>query len=95
MKTNKYKDDQKGVSALAAFTEKGRSVIESLHDVSLQELPFDVVAEGQMKQNLKPKELTPVVMWLLKHEKPLDGFLFSMVFSMQRVITKIKRLLKI
>lgn len=92
---NKYKDDQKGVSALAAFTEKGRSVIESLHDVSLQELPFDVVAEGQMKQNLKPKELTPVVMWLLKHEKPLDGFLFSMVFSMQRVITKIKRLLKI
>ena len=50
---NTYKDDQKGVSALIAFTEKGREIIEALKDVTLVEYSFEVVAEGQMKENAR------------------------------------------
>ena len=48
---NTYRDNDKGVSALAAFTDKGKMVIESLEDVTLIDHPFDVIAEGQMKKN--------------------------------------------
>ena len=41
------------MSALISFTEKGRKVIEGLKDVALVEHPFDVVAEGQMRNNAK------------------------------------------
>jgi len=44
-----YKDDQKGVSALVAFTKKGLDWINSC-DINLIEHPFDTVAEGQMKR---------------------------------------------
>lgn len=46
-----YKDDQKGVSALIAFTERGRELVEGLKNVTLVEHSFEVVAEGQMKEN--------------------------------------------
>lgn len=89
---NTYKDDEKGVSALIAFTEKGRSIIEGLNDVTLIEHPFEVVAEGQMKKNAKAKELKPVVMFLLKRGSKLNGLPFKATLFAQRVISKLKRL---
>lgn len=86
-----YRCDEKGVSALIAFTEKGRQVVNDLHDVTLVEHPFEVVAEGQMKHNASSKEFAPIVMWLLKQRKPLDGKLFSLVFFLQRLITRIQK----
>lgn len=87
-----YKKDEKGVSALVAFTEKGRSVIEGLNGVTLVEHPFEVVAEGQMKKNAKAKELKPLVMFLLKRGCKLDGIPFKTALLAQRVISKLKRL---
>lgn len=44
-----YQNDEKGVSALVAFTQKGLDWI-NLCDINLIEHPFDTVAEGQMKK---------------------------------------------
>lgn len=88
---NTYKNDQEGVSALVAFTEKGRLLIENLKDVTLVELPFNVVAEGQMAKNAKAKEIKPLVMYALKKNIQLNGCFFKIIFLVQRVINRIKR----
>lgn len=43
-----YLHDEKGVSAVITFTEKGNNLLHQTN-CSLKEHPFDVVAEGQMK----------------------------------------------
>lgn len=43
-----YQSDEAGVNAVIAFTEKGDELLHSCN-VILEEQPFDVVAEGQMK----------------------------------------------
>lgn len=87
-----YMHDDKGVSALVAFTKKGKEVIDNLKGVTLIEHPFEVVAEGQMKKNAQAKELKPIVMYLLENQVPLESSLFKIVFFLQKVITKIKTL---
>lgn len=62
-----YKEDQEGVSALIAFTQKGHDLIKGLKDVALTELPFDVVAEGQMKTNAKKSVDYDFVMSLFRN----------------------------
>lgn len=88
-----YKNNQKGVSALISFTEKGRILVERLKDVTLVEHPFEVVAEGQMKKNARAKETMPIVMYLLKKGFMLNGRVFKMALFSQRVITKLKSIL--
>lgn len=88
-----YKDNEDGVSALVAYTEKGVTVIEHLKNVTLVEHPFNIVAEGQMQRNAMAKELHPLVMYMLKKNVPLQGVAFKLVFVVQRFITKIKTLL--
>lgn len=86
-----YQNNDKGVSALVAFTDKGKSIIEGLQNVTLTEHPFELVAEGQMKKNAKHKELTSLVMYLLSHGYSLTGIPFNLTMLAQRVITKIKK----
>ena len=88
-----YQEDQKGVSALIAFTEKGREIVRSLKDITLVEHPFEVVAEGQMKKNAKANILQPIAMIMLKKGISLNNFLFRGVIFTQRVIAKIQRML--
>lgn len=45
-----YKDNEDGVSAAIAFTDKGNEVLHQCN-CTLVEHPFEVVAEGQMKKN--------------------------------------------
>ena len=45
---NHYKEDEKGVSSAIAFTEKGNELLQRCN-CELEEISFDVVAEGQMK----------------------------------------------
>lgn len=88
-----YKNDQKGVSALAAFTDRGRDIIENLQNVTLIEHPFDVVAEGQMKKNAHHKEVSFVIMYLLRHGYPITSAVFKFTMFCQRVISKLKKML--
>lgn len=90
---NTYKDDQKGVSALIAFTEKGREIVEGLKDVTLIEHPFEVVAEGQMKKNAESKVTKPLVMLMLKKDMPIDGTLFRIVLFTQKVFNKLRSMI--
>lgn len=88
-----YKNDQKGVSALVAFTDRGRDIIENLQNVTLIEHPFDVVAEGQMKNNAHHKEVSFVIMYLLRHGYPITSAVFKFTMFCQRVISKLKKML--
>lgn len=88
-----YKSNEEGVSALVAFTDKGVSIIENLQDVTLVEHPFEIVAEGQMKKNASSKEISTIVMAMLKKQVPLNGVFFKIVLFLQRVITKLKSLI--
>ena len=90
---NTYKDDQKGVSALISFTEKGREIVEGLKNVTLVEHPFEVVAEGQMKKNAHGKEMRSIVMFMLRHDIALNSYLFKVIMFSQRVISKLKSLI--
>lgn len=64
-----YKDDQKGVNALIAFTARGKKLIEGLEGITLVEHPFEIVAEGQMKVNAKYSPVYQEVMRMLKSEE--------------------------
>ena len=89
---NTYKTDENGVSALIAFTTKGREIVENLKDVTLIEHPFDVVAERQMKKNAKAKCLQPFVIKALKYDIPLNGIIFKTLFITQKVIERLKKI---
>lgn len=90
---NTYKTNHKGVSALIAFTEKGRELVELLNDVTLVEHPFEVVAEGQMKDNAQAKLLNKTFMWALKNNVPLKSCVYSILFFVQKIINKISVIL--
>ena len=90
---NTYKENEDGVSALIAFTEKGKDLIGNLKNVTLVEHPFNVVAEGQMKNNAHSKETTPLVMAMLRRGGALNGLPFKVTLFSQRIITKIKSIL--
>lgn len=88
-----YANDEKGVSALIVFTEKGRHIVQNLSGVTLKEQPLDIVAEGQMRKNAHVKPFGGIVMKYLKKGKSIDSFRFkSLIFSI-KVIAKIKRMI--
>lgn len=88
---NTYKTNDKGVSALITFTEKGKEIVNQLKDVTLIEHPFEVVAEGQMKKNVKLKELAPLVRCFLRTNMSITNPILKIIFFSQKVINKIKQ----
>lgn len=88
---NTYKTNDKGVSALITFTEKGKEIVNQLKDVTLIEHPFEVVAEGQMKENVKLKELAPLVRCFLRTNMSITNPILKIIFFSQKVINKIKQ----
>lgn len=86
-----YKDNKEGVSAIITFTEKGNSIIKNMKDITLVEHPFEVVAEGQMKRNVKSKELKPIIIYMLHSGYDLEGTCFKLILGLQRGISKIKK----
>lgn len=89
---NTYKDNDKGVSSLITFTAKGREVVEQLKDITLIEHPFDVVAEGQMKRNVRLSESYRIIMLLLKTNLSLNSIFFKIILFNQKIISKLKTL---
>lgn len=89
-----YKDNDKGVSALVTFTEKGKQVVESLEGVTLIEHPFELVAEGQMVRNVHKKPTYGLVMSFLKSPFGLDSYLWKIVHLINRGASKLYRIIK-
>ena len=96
---NTYKNNEDGVSALVVYTDKGREVIENLHNCALVEHPFEVVAEGQMKKNAGKAYLAPLVGAILKsniNSEQLWKIIFRIEFVLRlpkRVVNKIIRVI--
>lgn len=93
-----YKDDEKGVSALVAFTDKGKDVIKRLSGVTLVNHPFEIVAEGQMKKNVVANRQHKLVMTLLRHRVDISPRCWNILLFTEnlpyRIIGKIKRLMR-
>lgn len=83
-----YSENEDGVSALVAFTPRGREVINRLKECVLVEHPFEVVAEGQMKKNVGKAVLAPLMMECLKRRVPL--FLVNGVILTEKICHKLK-----
>ena len=62
-----YQEDEKGVSAVITFTEKGHELLK-MCQCTLEPLPFGVVAEGQMKQCAQRQPMTRKIMKALVQE---------------------------
>ena len=61
-----YKDNEDGVSATIAFTEKGNELLKECN-CELMAHPFEVVAEGQMKKNaLNMSLLRRVILYMIQ-----------------------------
>jgi len=90
---NTYASNEDGVSAVIAFTRKGKDIIASLEGIKTVEHPFDLVAEGQMRHNSPMKILQPVVLWMLRHNVGIDTVWVRGVLFIQRVFDKLKRVL--
>lgn len=95
-----YSKNEDGVSALVAFTQRGCEIVKLLN-CQLTEHPFEVVAEGQMKQNCHSAHLAAIAWkWLLsgKYHEAKDWkrlILAEKVLQLpKRVIYKIGRLIK-
>lgn len=86
-----YEKNEDGVSAAIAFTEKGNDVLKQTN-CSLIEHPFEVVAEGQMKEKVVKPAILPVVSYALKTSVPLDGIIFKMILFTNRVLNKLSRM---
>ena len=63
-----YQEDEKGVSATIAFTKKGDDILKMCQCI-IEPLPFDVIAEGQMKECPKRQPVTEKLMRALMQEK--------------------------
>ncbi|MCI2088605.1 MAG: Coenzyme F420 hydrogenase/dehydrogenase, beta subunit C-terminal domain [Prevotella sp.] len=88
-----YKDNEDGVSAAIAFTDRGHKVIDA-SDCHLKEHPFEIVAEGQMKHNCGKAETAFLVYPLLHSKNNIPALVWKIVLFPQRVINFFKWHLK-
>lgn len=80
---NTYKNDEKGVSAAIAFTEKGKQIFRELERCTFRPHPFKIVAEGQMKQNVGNTLLYPVIRALLNRSQRYSQATWDMLTKVQ------------
>lgn len=95
-----YEKDQKGVSALLTFTEKGRHLVETLDDCQLIRHPAALVMEGQMRTSASKPLIYPITMRMLESKEKSLPIIFMYVKGYNflklpiRVLRKIKRAIK-
>ena len=80
---NTYKENEDGVSAAIAFTEKGDTVLRQCNCTFIEH-PFEVVAEGQMKvcPNVPPYSKR---MWkILRNENATISHAISMIYKYEK-----------
>ncbi len=86
-----YSNNEKGVSALLAITEKGRKITEALKDVTLVGHSLSAVTEGQMKENARRKPFSNLIMDYLKAGYPIDTIYFKTLLFVLKVFARLKR----
>lgn len=85
-----YKDDEKGVSAAIALTDKGNELLRCCN-CELEPLNFDVVAEGQMKERVcYPPIFRKILITTFKNKRLSMG----LSYQLSRVLGKFKKVIK-
>lgn len=92
---NTYKSNEDGVSAAVAFTEKGNNILCSC-GCELIEHPFNVVAEGQMKECPRRPRLRSwiLVRFCSGHSLRSTLIMYKLCCLLKRIINKLIRILK-
>lgn len=92
---NTYKSDEDGVSAAVAFTEKGNKILRSC-GCELIDHPFNVVAEGQMKECPRRPGLRSwiLVRFCSGHSLRSTLIMYKLCCLPKRIINKLIRILK-
>lgn len=83
-----YKNDENGVSAVIAFTEKGNKILQECNS-TLTPLPFEIVAEGQMKKAPQKPLLYDKLMRILRGDR-YNMLNFSETYAKYKKQEKIK-----
>lgn len=86
-----YKNDDRGVSAVVVFTDKGKDILKQTN-CEFYEYPYNIVSEGQMHEHLDEPKVRGLVCRMLASRLPLR-FVFLFV-QMVRVTYLIKCKLK-
>lgn len=87
-----YEKDEKGVSGVVAFTEKGEDILNQLNCQRVEH-PWEIVTEGQLHHKLKKPLSHGFICWLLKTNVPLK--LIFYVVQLTRLPYLLKCKLKI
>lgn len=83
---NTYKNNEKGVSAVAVFTEKGEELLrQSKTNCTFVEHPFEVVADGQMKTCPNVPPFSKNIWNLLKKENVSISQVVSVIDKYERM----------
>lgn len=83
-----YKNNTKGVSAVACFTEQGKKLILELTNTNIatfEELPFEVIAELQMRKNAGEALLAPIVWIMLKSNKKYSIKIWKILVKIEKI----------
>lgn len=91
---NTYSKDDKGVSAIICFTDKGKDLVEKAN-INRIEIDKEIVTEGQMKSNANPAYMRSLAMYLLKCPQisieflRIPIFIESLIKLPKRIINKL------
>ena len=91
-----YAQNEEGVSSVIAFTEKGEQILQQL-DCTFETHPFEVVAEGQMKSNVKRALVHNIMVRTLQKESSTEQSIrrvFNLEFVLQlpsKIVSKLYR----
>lgn len=98
---NAYKDNEDGVSAVLALTERGKNLVSELKESCVfEERSAKVVMEGQMRKSPKMPYIRKIVIKQLQEGKSLSEIsrttlrLYKVSILPKRVINKIIRILR-
>lgn len=92
---NTYKNNYKGVTAAISFTDKGDEILTN-SNCRLIEYPFEIVAEGQMKNNPKLPKIRSIIISQLKSERSIKSIYREYRFRCLpiRIVNRLKKMFK-
>lgn len=86
----KYRQNEDGVSGVVVFSNKGKIVVEQ-SDCFLIEEPFEIVAEGQMKEASRKGKLYPIIHKMLRDNNATIQEINSLVLKEKKKRKNIER----
>lgn len=89
-----YRKNDKGVTSVVTFTDKGHDIICGLKNVVLEQYNFDEIAKLQLRTNAKKAMLSNIAWKMLLSHKTYSASLWNILFmfeSMARFPNRVRR----